>query len=58
MASADMNVPMSDVMKQCTVNVRLTGVRVWRVRLWIGCKLIKLASLVMGCGIRMDVPDC
>lgn len=48
------DVPMSQVMKDATFVVALTGVRAWRVRVWAGVLLIRLAAYVIGCGIRVD----
>jgi hypothetical protein len=42
---------MSDI----TLNVDVTGLRVWKVRVWIGCQVIKLAALVMGTGIHIEM---
>jgi len=50
------NVPASAAMKQVTmtVNVKVTGLRVLRVRLWVACRLIRLAALAGGFGIRFE----
>ena len=54
MAGTHIKFPVTRAMKNITLTVDLTWVRTWRVRLWIGQQLIKLAALVIGCGIRVD----
>lgn len=48
------NVHVPSLMNAVTMNVTLTGVREWRIRLWLGVKLITLAARVIGCGIVVD----
>ncbi len=43
------SVPLSKVMSSVTVKVTVTGVRVFKLRLWTGALLIKLAAIVIGC---------
>ena len=40
---------MARVMKETTINVRVTGMPALRVRLWLGTQLLKLAGAVIGC---------
>ncbi len=54
MASVDANVSMPKIMRSVTLRVNLRGVKSWRLRLWVGTRLLKLAALVIGCGIRFD----
>jgi hypothetical protein len=49
-------IPVSSVTNRLTVNIEVTGLRVWRVRLWLGTHLIGLAARVMGCNIHVDIP--
>lgn len=53
MASTHVNMPVSRVMKKVTMVVHVTGVRTWRVRLWLGTQLMRLAALTMGCGFEV-----
>jgi hypothetical protein len=53
----EVNVPMSEVMSGLTLNVRITGMKIAKVRLWLGVQLLKLATLVMGCGIGVSLDD-
>jgi len=50
MAKAE--VSMVDVMKNVTMIVTLTGEKSIRVRMWVGCRLIKAAAWVMNCGVE------
>ena len=47
--------PMSSLKKHITVHVRLTGERVFWFRWWCATKLIILAALVSGVGIKVEV---
>lgn len=47
--------PMAEVMRSVTMELRLTGVRVFRARLSVGMMLLRLAARVMGCGIEVLV---
>jgi len=49
-ASAKVNA--SDAMRQVTMEVEIVGMETFAVRVWIGRQLLKLACLVMGCGIK------
>lgn len=40
MATQVCEVPINSLMSQCTVTLRLTGVKRWKVRFWIGRKLL------------------
>lgn len=51
----DVNVPMSDLTKRITLNVRLTGLPAWKIRQTVGLWLIKLATSVMGIGLHVDM---
>lgn len=46
--------PAGHAMRHVTIRVDVTGVRTWRVRLWLGGLVLRLAARVMGCGIRFD----
>lgn len=50
------DVSMAELAGQMTINLRLTGVNVFRVRLWLGARLMRLGAWVMGCGIKFDQP--
>ena len=46
-------VPMREVTKRLGVEVVVTGVRVFRARLWLGAMLFKLGARVIGCEITV-----
>jgi len=50
----DYQVPIEKIFKNTvTMNVKVTGVPVWRLRLWIAIKLIKLACRIVW--VKMEV---
>lgn len=51
---ATIKVPVQPAMRQMTMRVQLTGVQTWKLRLWLGTVLIRMAARVMGCGIRVE----
>lgn len=57
MASIESGVRMSDVMSGVVVKVRLTGVRVFRFRLWLGLAIVKLGVRVIGAEPDVGVFD-
>lgn len=50
--SAEM--PISEVMSGLTVNVSVTGIRRHRLRVGLGLFIMRLAVLVMGCGLTVE----
>lgn len=50
-------IPMSNITRQMTLDVQVTGVKTWRVRMALGIWLLKCAALVMGCGIHVSGPE-
>lgn len=53
--SFDVRVPSQSVMKHITMNVKVTGLHVWKARLTVGCWLMKLAARVMGVHVHVDL---
>jgi len=47
--------PMSEVARNLTVEIRVSGVKTWRGRLWLGARLIRLAVWVIGCQSNIEV---
>ena len=45
---------VANAMQDVTLNVDLKGLRILRVRVWLGAKLIILAARIMGCGIQFE----
>lgn len=51
---SEYKVRMGEVLRGMTMNVRVTGLKVWRVRLWLSMVLMRAAALVAGCGIHVE----
>jgi len=49
----EINVPMANVMRQLTVNVRVTEGPIDRWRLWLGLRVIRLGARIMGVGFQV-----
>ena len=54
MARLHYTYPAAHAMRKISLIVDVTGVRTWRLRLWLGGLLLQCAALVMGCGIRFE----
>jgi len=57
MASAAMKIPISDVMKNVTCEITLTGMKTWKVRFSAGVLLFRLAAWVIGMKGEIKVGD-
>lgn len=53
MAGKCLRIPISDLAKQTTLEIEITGATVWRWRLRLAKCLIRLAARVLGTGIRI-----
>lgn len=53
----EIDLSVNDAMKSATFKVNLKGVKVLKVRLWIGKCLFMLAAVIMGAGIKFDGVD-
>lgn len=42
-----------------TIELRVTGIKLMRARVWLGTQLVRLAGLVIGCDLAVDtnLPD-
>ena len=49
--------PMRDLTRQITVEVDLTGLRVFALRRWLGLVLIRWGVRVLGYGCRVTGPE-
>lgn len=47
--------PMSDVTRNLELKICVTGVKTWRVRLWLGALLMRFAAWVIGCKCEVEV---
>ena len=54
---SQINIPISDLTKCITVEVRITGHKIWLVKLWAGKTLIKIAACVMGVNVEIEVNE-
>jgi hypothetical protein len=54
------SISMGDIMAGQTIEVeiRITGIRWFKFRFWLGTRILKLAARVIGCGIEIKVPPC
>ena len=48
------DVPISKMVDGLHIDVKLTGVKIFRIRLFIAKQLIKLAAFILGCGIEIE----
>ena len=44
---------MRDLMRTATLTIQLRGVRRFRLRVWLGLHLMRLAAAVMGVGVSI-----
>jgi len=47
------SISMPKVMKQVTLHMVVTGMGRTQVRLWLGTQLLRLAGVVIGCGVEI-----
>jgi hypothetical protein len=52
--NASFDYPMSKVVRDITFDIRITGQKVAKARLWLGTRIIMLAALIIGCTINID----
>lgn len=50
-------IPARDAVREIKLDVRVTGLPVWRVRVWLGATLIKFGALVIGCSVEIEAAD-
>jgi hypothetical protein len=55
-AKTNVNYDLRKLSKHVTLNVTMHLTREYKLRRWIATKLILLACLVLGCGIKIDEP--
>ena len=48
------NVSASEAVRRLEFKVTVTGIKTMRVRMWLGVRLIRLAAMVIGCGIKVE----
>ena len=55
MASA--TIPIKSITKNMVMTVEVTGMARWRIRVKIAIQLIRVASWIMGVGVRIETPE-
>lgn len=50
----EMTVNAGEMWKGMTLHVKLKGIKIWQVRMWIMTRLIYLAAYIGGCGIELE----
>lgn len=54
---SQINIPINDLTKHITVNVRITGHKIWMIKLYAGKALIKLAARIMGTNVEISINE-
>lgn len=49
------NYPLSHAVRMITLDVRITGLRRGRARIWLGVWAIRAAAAIIGCGVNISV---
>ncbi len=49
-------IKINDVIKDATLEIELTGLRIARVRIFIGCLFFKMGAFIIGAGIKINEP--
>tara|TARA_R110002072_G_scaffold38314_4_gene110910 strand:+ start:16118 stop:16303 length:186 start_codon:yes stop_codon:yes gene_type:complete len=57
MRTSEIKIPIAASVSELTLSVRLTGLRVWRARLWLGSKVLMLGAAIIGCSIEITGPE-
>ncbi|CAN5855131.1 hypothetical protein BH11PSE1_BH11PSE1_16370 [soil metagenome] len=47
----------ADLAREVTLSYRITGMKVWRARLWIAGLIFQIGAIVAGVGIEMTDRD-
>lgn len=53
----EVRVPAAKAIQSLTLKVRVTGMRRFRIRMWLAIRLLKLAAWVIGTGIEIELPN-
>jgi len=51
----EITVPIKRITEDLTVNVKVSGLNIWKVKLWVAKQLFKFASLITGLDIEVDI---
>ena len=47
-------VNIGKVMREVTIKIKIKGVRIFKFRLWLGCRIMKIGAFVIGMPIEID----
>ena len=50
----EIKMPIQKIMGCMILKISLTGLNIFKLRMYLGTRLIKLASIVMGCRVQID----
>lgn len=51
------DLPVQTAVSGLTLQIRVTGIDVLRVRLWLGAQLMRLAGWIIGCNVEVEIED-
>lgn len=51
----DVNMPISRILSEMSITVKISGIKIWRIKFYLATKLIKLASKILGCPVIVEV---
>ena len=57
MARLSANIPISHVMSNVTMTVKITGLGKWRFQVWLAIRLLKLAAFVLNVNIVLETTE-
>ncbi len=52
---ADFAMPIGKVVSQLVLQIRVTGLRTLRVRVWLGLQVMKLAAAIIGTQVSISI---
>ncbi len=55
MAKANVEIPVSGVMKSLTLQINITGLVFAKIRMWCGVRLIRFGVFIIGCKAEIKV---
>jgi len=47
MPSSTCEIPISKIVSQCTMTIKIKGMKRWRIRLWLGAQIFKIAAFIV-----------
>lgn len=57
MAKLNKTINANDVLKDVTLDIEITGLKVLTIRVWLATFLMNMAAKVLGCGINIKNCD-